>query len=247
MRSPSLKDTVQLAIETTGRTGSIAVLSGESILRQCKLDPTRRTAAAMSPEIDRMLRWCEKNGRKLGFISVADGPGSFTGLRIGVTTAKTLSYALGLPLIAVDSLAAIAAAALYEHRADESVLVATNAYRGQVFCGLFTRAMLVPAVDSEGGGAVLPAGWTAHPESVQVCDHDDWQQILRSRPSEVALAGDSQSFGDLAGKLLDRSCDAIGVGLVGFRSAIAGQWVDSFQLVPRYLKPSAAEEKAAQG
>ena len=81
-------------------------------------------------------------------VSVADGPGSFTGLRIGVTTAKTLCYALELPLVAIDSLAAIAATALHDHPAYERIWAVLNAYRGQVFLGMFDRGTLLPDVSA---------------------------------------------------------------------------------------------------
>lgn len=243
--APSLKDTLQLAIETTGRTGSIAVLSGERVLRQCNFESNTRTAAAMAPEIDRILRWCEAKHHTLGFVSVADGPGSFTGLRIGVTTAKTLAYALGLPLIGVDSLAAIAAAILHEHATVDTVLVGINAYRGQVFSGSFSRASLLPRPEQLLSDPSLAQAWTAHPDSVCICEDEQWQQILRSRPEGITLAGDSLPFGELAEAMLHRPCDAVGAGLLALRSASCNDWSDPFSLVPRYLKASAAEEKAA--
>ena len=92
----------------------MAVFRGQRIIRELKLDSDCRTAATLAPALRDMLSWCEQQGEPLGFVSVADGPGSFTGLRIGVTTAKTLCYALEFASrVAVDSLAAIAAAALH--------------------------------------------------------------------------------------------------------------------------------------
>ncbi len=230
-----------MAIETTGRSGSLAVLSAETILWQSKLDPGSRTAASLGPEMDRLIRWCEKKRHPIGFVSVADGPGSFTGLRIGVTTAKTLAYALELPLVSVDSLAAIAAAVFLQYPKTDSLLVATNAYRGQVFCGTFTRDRLL--ADPQ-----RLVDWTAHPETVGICEQDEWQKRLRSLPAGTALAGDSLPFGDLAHRRLrlpDQTTEAVGVGLLGYRRAICNDWADPFALAPRYLKPSAAEEKAA--
>ena len=148
---------MHLAIETTGRRGSVAVLSGQRVLRHANLPATPRTASTLAPELDQTLRWCREHDHRPQFVSVADGPGSFTGLRIGVTTAKTLCYALNLPLVPVDSLAAIAAAAMHEHPRIESLCVAINAYRGQVFTGTFARSEILPSFDS------LPAGWSPIP------------------------------------------------------------------------------------
>ncbi len=242
IQPPALtQDTVHLALETTGRTGSVALFKGETVLRQAVLDGSTRTAASLGPEIDQTLRWCGDSGHQLAFLSVADGPGSFTGLRIGVTTAKTLSYALGLPLIGVDSLAAIAATALQSRPELGSIEVVTNAYRGQVFYGSFERETLLPAA----GADSIPSGWTAYPESVRVLDKDQWQE-KRQAIDGGPMAGDAAPLGDLADRLIVRECDAVGVGLLGWRAAWAGQWADAFEMVPRYLKPSAAEEKAAE-
>ena len=109
MVGPPFPDIFHLAIETTGKGGSLAVFCGEQVLEWTNLGDDRRTAASLAPQLSLTLEHCHRLGRPLSLISVADGPGSFTGLRIGVTTAKTLSYAIGLPLVAVDSLATIAA------------------------------------------------------------------------------------------------------------------------------------------
>ena len=236
----SLQDTVQLAIETTGRLASIAVLLGERPIRQVNLDPERRTAATLAPELDQTLRWCEDQGHPPRFLSIADGPGSFTGLRIGVTTAKTLSYALKLPLVAVDSLAAIAAAALHRNPSVDALRVATDAYRGQCFVGTFTRGQLLPTLDS------VPIAWSGHPASVRVIDGLAWRYLRNSLSRGTPFAGDAKPWADRADERLPRDCDAVGVGLLGVRAAAIEAFADPLHLVPRYLRMSAAEEKALE-
>ena len=227
-----------MAIETTGRLGSIAVLAGQSVVRQVNLDPKRRTAATLAPVIEETLEWCRNNRCFPSFVTVADGPGSFTGLRIGVTTAKTLGYALNLPVVAVDSLAAIAAATFDTAPECESLLIGMDAYRGQVFAGEFSQSTLLPPI------AEIPASWTPHPASVSVIGQPQWDERLARRSAETAIAGDAKPMGKLSDQRLTRHCDAIGVGHLGLRAAITGRFVDPVQLIPRYLKLSAAEEKA---
>ena len=173
-------------------------------------------------------------------VSVADGPGSFTGLRIGVTTAKTLCYALELPLVAIDSLAAIAATALHDHPAYERIWAVLNAYRGQVFLGMFDRGTLLPDVSA------IPKNWTGHPETTQVLSNEAWNTQLEKKPKSTALTGDLKPLGARSVDALTRGCDAIGVGLLAIRAATQHQFSDPMTLVPRYLKPSAAEEQANQ-
>ena len=245
--SSSPQDIVQLAIETTGRLGSVAVLRGQRVIRQTNLDPKTRTAATLAPEVDRQLRWCRESQNWPSLVSVADGPGSFTGLRIGVTTAKTLCYALDLPLVSVDSLAAISAAAMLEHSQAQKVWVCLDAYRGQVFAGKFDRSWLLPDIHA------IPGDWTAHPAAVDVISLKAWCQWRTEKPADVLLAGDEKPLRSTEGidsisaenDVLGRTCDAVGVGMLGLRAAMMNQSIDPLSLVPRYLKVSAAEEKLA--
>ena len=82
-------------------------------------------------------------------IACGAGPGSFTGLRIGLATAKGLCFALGKPLVMVSSLAALAARA-----PDGRVLATIDAFKGEVYAGLFVVTAGVPVLD--GAEAVLP-------------------------------------------------------------------------------------------
>jgi tRNA threonylcarbamoyladenosine biosynthesis protein TsaB len=230
-----------LAIETTGRLGSIALLSGQRVLRHTNLDPEKRTAATLAPAIEATLDWCRSNDSPPQYLTVADGPGSFTGLRIGVTTAKILGYSLKLPIVGVDSVAAIAAAAFASSQAAHAVLVGVDAYRQQIFAGQFERSELLPPIDE------IPQSWTPHPESVELVEDRDWQAMLEQRAGETDVAGDPKPLGRFVEAELHRTSDAIGVGLLGLRAAIRGEFIDPMKLVPRYLKLSAAEEKAAGG
>lgn len=228
-----------MAIETTGRSGSIAVLSGDRVLRHQNLNVNQRTAATLAPAIAATFLWARESRQFPDLIAIADGPGSFTGLRIGVTTAKTLGYSLGLPIVAVDSVAAIAAAAFDDCATYDSLLVGLNAYRQQVFAGEFHRSDLLPNLEK------IPQTWTAHPDTVDVLEDHSWQQRLDNRCGTTGVTGDIQPLARFADLRIDRQCDAIGVGLLGIRAALRGEFVDALKLVPRYLKLSAAEEKAA--
>ncbi len=231
---------MQLAIETTGRGGSVAVFSREQLLQSFPLDSQRRSAATLAPAIANILDQLRTNGQTIEFVSVACGPGSFTGLRIGITTAKTLSFALGLPLVAVDSLAAIAASSFYCAENARSVVVAIDAYRGQVFRGHFDRSDLLPPIDD------IPESWSPQPDLVSVQAALVFQNELAEQPESHRFAGDSKIFQTRPSQWIETGCDAIGVGLIGARAAKRGLFVDPLKLVPRYLKVSAAEENASR-
>ncbi len=229
---------IQLAIETTGKTGSAALMRGTDVLLQRQVGEQSRTAAAIGPCLDEMLAWCRSEQKKIDFISVADGPGSFTGLRIGVTAAKMLSYALQLPLISVDSLASVAAVVFAEHTDVDALIVGLDAYRGQVFTGQFARTEILPELDA------IPTTWTPYPATVQIVSSEAWAALLASGlEASLGLAGDAKPFGDRAEQRLTRSAvDAFGVGMIALRAANQSMFRDPFELVPRYLRPSAAEE-----
>lgn len=172
---------------------------------------------------------------------MADGPGSFTGLRIAVTAAKTLSYALHLPLVAVDSLAAVAAATLEQHPDAQAIRVVTNAYRGQIFSGLYRRSELLPPLDS-----VPECFLDQMRASTEVVDIDSGRTTWLDSASDVPLGGDLIPNIEATKARLARNCDAVGVGLIAIRAAAhPNGFSNPLALIPRYLKPSAAEEKAS--
>ena len=222
---------IQLAIETTGRSGSLAVLRGGEPLHTRAMTAGRRTAATLAPELEATLRWCSDHAEPPGYVSVAIGPGSFTGLRIGVTTAKTLAYAMQIPLVAVDSLAAIAATVVSDHDDVGRVLIGLSAYRGQVFGGRF---------DFGGKGDF--------DDTSRVFDEAAWRACCESARDDtsVGFAGDPAVFDPIDyARLRERtSVDAVGVGKLAHVAASRGEWSDPIAISPRYLRPSAAEEKS---
>ena len=204
------------------------------------LDPNHRSASTLAPALQDTLKWCREQGQSPGFVSVADGPGSFTGLRIGVTTAKTLCYALNLPLVAVDSLAAIAAAALHANPDFQTVWSVLNAYRGQVFTGEFERATLLPDETS------TKADWTGHPDTTEILKQDAWDARLQQKPPKTGLTGDAKPMGARSVSALTRDCDAIGVGLMAVRAAALGQFSDPMQLVPAVPQTECCRRKRSK-
>jgi len=241
---PAAAAGVQLAIETIGRTASLAVLRGEAVLRETTVTREGNAASRLAPELESLLAWCRREVAAPDFLSVAIGPGSFTGLRIGVTAGKTLAYALGLPIVAVGSLPAVAATLLHDAPEVETVVVALNAYRGQVYAGHFHRADLLSPLEAVNRNEDEPP---RRPRSgTEIFGRERWRERLAELPPDHPLAGDLAVFrGVDPSRVRERhSSDALGVGLVGLRQAWRSAWVDPIGLVPRYLKPSAAEEKA---
>src|SRR6201999_4451574 len=94
----------------------------------------KRSAQTLLPAIGELLRTCGWRPAELELICTTTGPGSFTGLRIGVTTAKTLAYATGAKLIGVNTLAALAAAV---QPTTDRVWAILDAQRQELFAAVF--------------------------------------------------------------------------------------------------------------
>ena len=136
----------------------------------------------MAVELDELMQWCEQNQLHPELISVAVGPGSFTGLRIAITTAKTLAYALGLPVAPVGTLVAIAAAANHaansQNDEPRQKLIGLNAYRRQIYTAEFSDGELNSA------DALLACNLR-----VSLVGQSDWESSLRRAMPVVRNTG----------------------------------------------------------
>lgn len=218
-----------VAIETSESVGSVAALSGEDTLIERPLPPEKGTASSLAPAIQEILRQVGWHPSQIQGIGVTIGPGSFTGLRVGVTTAKTLAYATQALVAGVDSFDAIAAACPPEV---PHLAVAIDGQQGQIVCGTFHRG--------SNGELAADGPW-------QLVDQDAW---LESLPAGIAVAG--SALRRLSGKL-PRGVAALDsrfwtptaslVGRIAARRFARGDCDDLWALVPRYHRRSAAEER----
>jgi tRNA threonylcarbamoyladenosine biosynthesis protein TsaB len=99
-----------LAVETSSLAGGVALLDGDQLISESLLDVSVTHSERLLAAIDHVMAEARWAPRTLEGLAVAVGPGSFTGLRIGVSTVKGLAVALGIPIAAVPTLDAMAAA-----------------------------------------------------------------------------------------------------------------------------------------
>ena len=97
-----------LAIETATLVSSVALATADTLLAEITLQTKKTHSELLMPHIDKILAMAEVSKADLKAVAVSVGPGSFTGLRIGLATAKSLAYALKVPLIGVPTLAVLA-------------------------------------------------------------------------------------------------------------------------------------------
>jgi tRNA threonylcarbamoyl adenosine modification protein YeaZ len=128
-----------LALETATDRASVAVGERAEDAVEEHLSGARRHAGALLPMIETVLRRRKVTLAQVSGLLVSDGPGSFTGLRVGATAAKALARARGLPLRVAPSLMVRAATVVASGGAG-LVLAASDALRGEVYAGVFRFA-----------------------------------------------------------------------------------------------------------
>ncbi|SFC99882.1 tRNA threonylcarbamoyladenosine biosynthesis protein TsaB [Bacillus sp. OV322] len=123
-----------LAIDTSNFTLGIALIEGSQIIGEYVTNLKKNHSVRVMPAIETLLKDCETAPGEIGKIVAAKGPGSYTGVRIGVTIAKTLAWTLKVPLSGVSSLEALAANGRYFNGLISPLF---DARRGQVYTGLY--------------------------------------------------------------------------------------------------------------
>ncbi|MDD4850294.1 MAG: tRNA (adenosine(37)-N6)-threonylcarbamoyltransferase complex dimerization subunit type 1 TsaB [Gemmiger sp.] len=132
-----------LAIDTAGRSAAVAVLQGDALLYESFCNTGFTHSETLLPMVDAALAACGLKIADIGLFGVTAGPGSFTGLRIGLAAVKGLAFAGNTPCAGVSTLAALA----YGHTGQGTVVAALDARRGQVYWAGFelaTHARLTP-------------------------------------------------------------------------------------------------------
>lgn len=218
-----------LAIDTSNRPLSVAVLDDETVLAAITVTVHQKHAEYLLPEIERLLAMADLKPTDLDRVVVAAGPGSYTGIRIAVTTAKTLAATLDIDLVAVSSLATLAA-----NIPVEGALVAPlfDARNQNVFAGLYRIKNGVPTVEIADAHTNVTAFLTAVGEYGE----------------PVWFLGDAAHFSELIGTTVSAATPAVNpwlnlpqvatIGLLGQKMAPVSD-VDRF--VPNYLRLTQAE------
>ncbi|HTL71630.1 MAG TPA: tRNA (adenosine(37)-N6)-threonylcarbamoyltransferase complex dimerization subunit type 1 TsaB [Candidatus Eisenbacteria bacterium] len=127
-----------LALDTSSRILSVAIADESSLLFESERPADGGHSSSLAPEIDGLLRGGRLGWDDIDVIAVGLGPGSFTGLRVGMATAKTLAWSLGKKLVGVASLEAVAAAAAAESGASRFAVL-LDAKRGQFYGALYEK------------------------------------------------------------------------------------------------------------
>ena len=125
-----------LAIDTAGKTAAVAVMRDDTLLYEMASNTGLTHSETLLPMVDTALKACGLTPAQLDLYAVTNGPGSFTGLRIGLSVVKGLAQPRQLPCVGVSTLAALA----YGCTGEGTVIGALDARRGQVYWAGFDLA-----------------------------------------------------------------------------------------------------------
>jgi tRNA threonylcarbamoyladenosine biosynthesis protein TsaB len=221
-----------LAIETSTMLGGVAIADDQGLIAEIRLNVKSTHSERIMTAIDHVLKQSNLTVDEIDTIAVASGPGSFTGLRIGLSTAKGLCYAATKSLVLVPTLEAFAWNFPFSRH---PVCLMLDARKGEVYAALYRWG--------QGGFVSVIRERSARPE-----------ELLSTIEGPVVLAGE----GALIYK--DRIIAAIGeraliaprdkmvpspsnIAILGLQRAMRGEFADSVHAGPLYIRKSEAEVK----
>lgn len=233
-----------LAIDSATPVAGVALLNGEKLIKEEFSDYKKNHSETLMVMIDRVLKECECTVRQVDAFAVTIGPGSFTGLRIGLAAVKGLSMATGKPVTGVSTLDALA------HNlwgSDALVCPLLDARKQEVYCGFYDVTGVVPNALS-GIMACSPADFIAKV-----------QEVAREKKKDrIILLGDgyypyARFFQQELGNRLQIPPPhlmlprAAALGSLGLAKARKGEFEDTFKLRPVYIRLSEAEYRLGRG
>lgn len=226
-----------LAIESATTSASAALLRAGELV-ELRAAPADRPASEMLlPTVLELLGAHDVSVAAIGAFAVSVGPGSFTGLRVGIATAKGLAFGAGVRAIPVPTLAALAAKGARALPVAGAVVAALDARRGEVYAACYGGQ----------GERTRPLLW-----GPTVATPAELAPRLAAQPGRLCILGDGVAVLEpaLRARLGERADwiaspegapDAGWVGRLGFQLLEAGAAVDIAELAPRYLRRAEAE------
>ena len=220
-----------LAFETSSAVGSVAIGRGAEVLESRTLSRPKAHAVEFLPTIKALCEAHQVEPTHIKRVYVSAGPGSFTGLRMGVTAARMIALGVGTRVVGVSTLEVIAQNALDADPPPSRVAVVLDAKRNRVYTAAFVRR----------GGAYVAMS--------QAIEADPFQ-FLAAQPDDCAVLGEGVLYHRPAIETSNRRIlpeslyrpRAETVYRLGFDRAERGEFSDPRTLVPTYIRPPEAEE-----
>jgi tRNA threonylcarbamoyladenosine biosynthesis protein TsaB len=229
-----------LAVETSTFTGSVALVEASveggvspnlRVIGETTLQVSETHSSRLMPTIDRLLRETFLPAQKIQGIAVGLGPGSFTGLRIAVSTVKGLGFALRVPVAGIPTLDALANNIRY---ASTQVCPVLDARKKEVYAALFRG-------DGEGHLKKISEDWVLSPE--ELCSRISETTVLVGNGTEVYGEIFKKRLGPRALFAPPELCfpRAVHVARLSLPAFQRGETLDLFAFTPIYVRRSEAE------
>lgn len=222
-----------IAIETSSSVGSVACVAHGRPIHERNFTKGLVHGRELLVELDKCMREVDWKRSDIELVAVSVGPGSYTGLRVGVAAAKALAYALRVQVIAVPSLDVIAENG---PKTADHVAVAVDARREQVYASFYTNVAF--SFFREDGPLVL-----SPQEFAERLEHPVY--VLGdalTKYSDAIVGQGVEAMGEITWRP-----QATNVGLLGEKAFLIGERTDPLKLSPLYLRLPEAEEKWRAG
>lgn len=233
-----------LAIDSATPAASVALVDGEKVIREDFINFKKTHSETLMPTVERVLKECETGLNDIDAIAVSVGPGSFTGLRIGMAAVKGLSLGSGKPVVAVGTLEMLAANVA---GSDALVGAILDARKNEVYCGFYDVSNSLPRLLEE------PSACSPEQFVTRI------QQLAEKKSKgKIILLGDGyfpyRDYFDEALKtrqlkvpghlMLPRASAA---GSIAADKAARGEFENIYTLRPVYIRLSEAEYRLGKG
>jgi tRNA threonylcarbamoyladenosine biosynthesis protein TsaB len=229
-----------LSLDTSSAAGSIAVVRDTTVVAVVSTTTEENFSSRIFRQMEFLLRELSLSFDHFDLFAVNAGPGSFTGLRVGLTTAKAWSEAFAKPIVPISGLEAVATQAISEGR---PIVPVIDARRSQVYAGLFTGS---PNPSADGALVCIGEESAMTPEEFLswLRESPDVADAILATPSSVWLAS-LLSAHDQAQLL--RSIRRVSpvlapiIGQLAYEKARRGETIDALRLDANYIRRSDAE------
>lgn len=233
-----------LAVDTATPSAGAALVDNKKVLNESFINFQKTHSETLMPTIERLLQECSVAVQDLDALAVSSGPGSFTGLRIGMATVKGISLAAAKPVVTLSTLDILASNIA---GSDALVCPLLDARKNEIYCGFYESTRIFPIALKE-PIACSPEKFIADARELAYTRHI----------KKIILVGDGyyryQHFFDtrlkeellkIPGHLMYPRAAA--AGILAARKAELGDYADVYQMKPLYIRLSEAEYRLGKG
>ncbi len=222
-----------LAIESSSITASCAISDGADLLGEISLNHKKTHSEKLMPLIEKLMEELELKITDIDIIAISEGPGSYTGLRIGAAIAKSLAFAANLPIANIPTLKSLA---------------------GNVFD---TDKLIVPIIDAKAGRIYTGIYKWEKGNLVEIkeqfpCNIDELIEILNGYSEPIIFNGDgSVNYRNLIEEKLNKEAyfaaalfnnlRASTLVYLAYNKSLNGEFCNASEFKPQYLRLSQAE------